>query len=359
MNCATHSDQAAVAFCRTCGKPLCNQCTHDVRGVIYCESCLAARMEGAASAPGYVPPPPPPPNVYPPIGGPSAYVPPPPINTGPNPTVAGILGAIPLGLGAVYCGQYIKGLVHLGIFVLTIIGLSQNMHWFGYLALALFLAFFWLYQIVDAVRTAKAIQLGVPAPDPFGLVSMFGGSSTGGVGASASGVIPQGNTTNIPTAAVVLIVLGVLFLINTAFDFSLHRYWPLILIALGVYLFAKNWGLLGSYRPACLCERCRTRKLMGPALLVTIGVMLLLHSISEVGIDKTWPAILLVIGVVKLVQSNASYDGHVGPLPPGPDGYPPAPPPPGVTPTYSGTPQNPPEPPAQSMDPTSGEVKNV
>ncbi len=48
MNCATHSDTAAVAFCRTCGKPLCNQCTRDVRGVIYCESCLAARMEGAA-----------------------------------------------------------------------------------------------------------------------------------------------------------------------------------------------------------------------------------------------------------------------------------------------------------------------
>ena len=58
MNCATHSDTAAVAFCRTCGKPLCNQCTRDVRGVIYCEACLAARMEGASSVPaaGFVPP---------------------------------------------------------------------------------------------------------------------------------------------------------------------------------------------------------------------------------------------------------------------------------------------------------------
>ena len=49
MNCATHSDTAAVAFCRTCGKPLCNQCTRDVRGVIYCEACLAARMEGRSA----------------------------------------------------------------------------------------------------------------------------------------------------------------------------------------------------------------------------------------------------------------------------------------------------------------------
>ena len=363
MNCAAHSDQAAVAFCRTCGKPLCNQCTRDVRGVIYCESCLAARMEGATAAPGtqYVPPPPPPPNVYPPIGGPGAYVPPPPVYTGPNPTVAGILGAIPLGLGAVYCGQYVKGLVYLGIAVLTIVVQSQNIPGMAHAAIGLFMGFFWVYQIIDSVRTARAIQLGTPAPDPFGLVSMFGGSSTGAVGSSASGVIPQGNTTKIPTAAVILIVLGVLFLINTAFDFSLHRFWPLVLIVLGVYLFAKNWGLLGNYRPGCVCERCRTRRLMGPAMLVTIGVMFLLHSVSEVGIDKTWPAILLVIGVVKLMQSNASYDGHVGPLPPGPDGYPPTPPPPtaGAPPTYQGTPQNPPSPPAESMDPSSGEVKNV
>jgi hypothetical protein len=90
-------------------------------------------------------------------------------------------------------------------------------------------------------------------------------------------------------------------------------------------------------------------------MLVTIGIMFLLHSVSEVGIDKTWPAILLVIGVVKLMQSNASYDGHVGPLPPGPDNWPPTPPPPGVP--NQDTPQNPPG--AQSIDPSSGEVKNV
>ena len=57
MNCATHNDIAAVAFCRTCGKPLCGNCTRDVRGVIYCEACLAARLEGTAPpVPGFVPP---------------------------------------------------------------------------------------------------------------------------------------------------------------------------------------------------------------------------------------------------------------------------------------------------------------
>jgi len=106
-------------------------------------------------------------------------------------------------------------------------------------------------------------------------------------------------------------------LINTVFDFSLHRYWPLILIAIGVWLFAKNWGLLGTHRPMCLCERCRTRRLMGPAILITLGVLFLLDNISRFEFHRTWPAILLVIGVVKLMQSNASAEGHFGPLPPG------------------------------------------
>ncbi|HXJ89638.1 MAG TPA: DUF5668 domain-containing protein [Candidatus Binatia bacterium] len=361
MNCANHSDQAAVAFCRTCGKPLCNQCTRDVRGVIYCEACLAARMEGAP-APGAGTIPPPPPNAYPPIGGPSTYVPPvppvAPVSSGPNPTVAGILGAIPFGVGAVYCGQYVRGLVYLGIFVLTIVVQSQDIPGIAHAALGIFQGFFWIYQIIDSVTTARAIQAGTPAPDPFGLVSMFGGSNA--PAGSVSGAAPQGGTTKVPPAAVILIGLGVLFLINTAFDFSLHRYWPVILIILGSYLFAKHWGLLGGYQPGCVCERCRTRKLMGPAILVTIGILLLLENTTEINFGRTWPAILLVIGVVKLVQSNASYTGHIGPLPSEPMAYPPTPPPvPGAPSPYEGVAQNPPAPPAQNIDPSTGEVKNV
>jgi len=64
MNCATHSDIAAVAFCRTCGKALCGTCTRDVRGVVYCEPCLAARLEGTAPAAGFVPPQAPPQTGY-------------------------------------------------------------------------------------------------------------------------------------------------------------------------------------------------------------------------------------------------------------------------------------------------------
>jgi Domain of unknown function (DUF5668)/B-box zinc finger len=337
MNCATHSDLAAVAFCRTCGKPLCQNCTRDVRGVIYCEACLAARMEGAPPAAGFVPPVQ---TVYPPAGSASPG-PRPPLNTGPNPAVAGILaGVFPIGVGAVYTGQYAKGLSHLVIMVLLILGVSSDLPWYMITFLGISIGFFYVYQIIDAVRSAKAIQTGEPAPDPFGLAQVFGAGE-------------RFESTKVPAGAAVLIGLGVLFLLHTAglLEFGLDRFWPLILIFLGVWLFAKHWGLIG--RPlGCQCEHCRTRKLMGPAMLVTLGVLFLLDSVSRVGFHKTWPAILLVIGVVKLMQSNASSAGHIGPLPPGM--------PPGVPPGY---PQNVPPPPQAPQNPeqsaSSGEVNHV
>jgi hypothetical protein len=305
MNCATHNDVAAVAFCRTCGKPLCNQCTRDVRGVIYCEACLAARMEGTASAqPGYTP-------GQPPTGyqqfmdqGLGGKVPPGPAS-GPNPAVAGILaGFFPIGVGAVYTGQYAKGLAHLVIMVLLIIGMGSDLPWYVITVLAICTGFFYVYQIIDSVRSAHAIQAGQPAPDPFGLAQTFG---TG----------EKFEATRIPVGAAILIGAGVLFLLHTAgfFEFGLDRYWPLILIFLGVWLFAKHWGLIGGRGAMCYCERCRTRRLMWPAMLVTLGILFLLDATSRVGFGRTWPAILLVVGVVKLLQSNASTAGHVGRLP--------------------------------------------
>jgi len=198
-------------------------------------------MEGTQSAPGYVPPQPgfapPAPGFVPPQAGyqfvdqgPGLKVPP-GAATGPNPAVAGILaGFFPFGVGAVYCSQYAKGLAHLVIMVLLIIGVSSDVPWYVHMVLGIGIGFFYLYQIIDAARTAKAIQMGEPAPDPLGLASMFG---SGGV-ATEGGEKAEG--TRIPIAAAVLIALGVLFLINTAFDFSLHRYWPLILIGLGVWI---------------------------------------------------------------------------------------------------------------------------
>jgi Domain of unknown function (DUF5668)/B-box zinc finger len=306
MNCATHSDIAAVAFCRSCGKPLCANCTRDVRGVVYCEPCLAARLEGATPAAGFVPPQAAyPQTVYPPAGSPVA---PTPRGPNPNPAVAGILaGFFPFGVGAVYCSQYAKGLAHLLIFAMLIFASDHAGRWDWIFGLGI--AFFWVYQIIDAVRTARALQEGQPAPDPYGLAQAF---SMG----------EKGESKNIPFVAVILIGLGVLFLLHTMniFEFGLDRFWPLILIFLGAWMFARQWGLIGAH-PAgctcatcrmrkgfgfgCTCDRCRMRKIMGPAMLLTVGILFLLQSLNIADFDRTWPAILLVVGVVKLLQSNA------------------------------------------------------
>jgi hypothetical protein len=80
-------------------------------------------------------------------------------------------------------------------------------------------------------------------------------------------------------------------------------------------------------------------------MLVTIGTLFLLQSLNAASFDRTWPAILLVVGVVKLLQSNASSAGHiVPPLPPAAAPMPPSPPIPSSDPAPA---------------PSSGEVRNV
>jgi hypothetical protein len=69
---------------------------------------------------------------------------------------------------------------------------------------------------------------------------------------------------------------------------------------------------------------------MGPAILVTLGGLLLLAAVHVVRFGRTWPVLLLVIGLIKVLQSNASSAGHLQPPPAPPTGSaqtpPPAPP---------------------------------
>ncbi|MGA9542179.1 MAG: B-box zinc finger protein [Candidatus Sulfotelmatobacter sp.] len=334
MNCANHSNIAAVAFCRTCGKPLCAACTRDVRGVVYCEPCLAARLDGTVASAGFVPPAQgpysPPTAPFRPSGG-----------SGPNPAVAGILaGFFPFGVGAVYCSQYAKGLAHLLIFVMLIFGLDHGGSWDWLFGICM--AFFYVYQIIDAVRTARALQEGQPAPDPMGLGQTFSMGEKFDAG-------------KVPVGAIVLIGLGLLFLLNTMriFETGLDRLWPLILVFLGGWMFYRNYE---RAQHSCGCGRCMARCMMGPALVLTTGILFLLDSMDIVELHRTWPAWILVVGIVKLLQSSASSAGHVGPLPPAP------PPPPGVgvapppPPAFSDPSSNPPS--NQAPTSSSGEVHN-
>ena len=212
MNCAIHTDQPATAYCRTCGKALCENCKRDVRGVIYCEDCIAARVQGTlpAAAPGT-------PGTVPPV-----------TSAGPNPALATILAVFfPFGVAPVYMGQYTKGLMHLIIFGVLVAGHDQGGG--AEIFFGLSLAFFYVYQIIDANRTAKALMAGQPAPDPFGL-----GTALGTENLSAK---------NVPIGAVILISVGVLFLLQNIGLFHFHwigKLWPLILIALGLRVIMRG-----------------------------------------------------------------------------------------------------------------------
>jgi hypothetical protein len=145
MNCANHPDRERIAFCQNCGKPLCAECSRTVGNAVFCEPCLATRLAGSET----------------PTGTPFTNAP--PVRAGvPNPALAGLLGLIP-GVGAMYNGQFAKGLVHLIIFAI-LVSLSDTNGIFG-----LFVAGWVFYQAIEAYQTAVARRDGTPLPNPFGL----------------------------------------------------------------------------------------------------------------------------------------------------------------------------------------------
>jgi TM2 domain-containing membrane protein YozV len=210
-------------------------------GAIYCEPCIAARLQAASAAvPGQ------------PVV-PVAAVP----NT-PSPGIAMLLGFIP-GVGAMYNGQFMKGFVHLVIFMLLIIATSNVSGWFGPL-----IGFWVLYMAFDAYKTAQAKMLGLPLPDPLGLDKLFGiqdssaqavpfaaaappaaSAPAANVAAAATSPAPLADQPvadpqQAPVGAIVLIALGVLFLLGNIGMFNMHRMWPLLLIGLGLWIAYKH-----------------------------------------------------------------------------------------------------------------------
>ncbi|HKR96973.1 MAG TPA: DUF5668 domain-containing protein [Candidatus Angelobacter sp.] len=237
MNCAVHNQTEAVAFCRTCGKALCEDCKRDVMGAIYCEPCIAARLHGQSVVGAAVPRP--------------AAVP-----GAPNPVMACILGFLP-GVGAMYNGQFLKAFAHVVIFVLLILAASNISGLFG-----IGIGFFVIYMAFEAYKTAEARRLGLPAPDPLGLDKLFGLQETtqhhhqpsvpasavvpppvAGVPASPPLQVtppPPPTNDNAPIGAIVLLVLGFFFLMNNLGFLRMGKLWPLILIGFGLWIAYKR-----------------------------------------------------------------------------------------------------------------------
>jgi len=79
-----------------------------------------------------------------------------------------------------------------------------------------------------------------------------------------------------------------------------------------------------SNRIRCTCQRCTIRGLMGPVIVVTVGVLFLLQEMRGGYFDfgNTYPVILIVIGLISLASAMASSEGHIS-APPVPPAIPP------------------------------------
>jgi hypothetical protein len=265
MDCVNHGGVSATAYCQSCGKGLCTTCAIKAPGgQVFCAPCAANWQSYAPPFSGAFP-------------------------AGPNPATAGALGLIP-GVGAMYNGQFLKGMIHVIVFA-VLISITDHYHIFG-----LFIAAWVLYQAFEAYHTAKARREGLPLPDPFGLNELSSylnlGSSTpypprnpasgapfagqppvnpaaqataGDPGTTGwqtpyTGQYPPPNggpippippavpfcwTNGTPIGAVILIGLGLLIFMDQ-FDFFSGRVfrfsWPLGLIALGVWLAVNRVG---------------------------------------------------------------------------------------------------------------------
>ena len=298
----------------------------------------------------------------------------------PNPGLAGLLGIIP-GVGAMYNGQYAKGIVHLVVFAI-LVSLSNENGLFG-----LFIAGWVIYQIIEAVHTARARRDGTPLPNPFGLNDLgeklgFGkswpASVPGQPGAPppsastpppASGYSPytappasnfnqQWNWENyappaqpaapyaappfspvdpnaafahnrFPTGAVWLIVLGALFLMGNShlfYGFPMHWIIPFLLIGFGVWLFVQRMTASGATLADDGTAMYRVRvyhAMSGAVWIVLIGVMFLLDSFHILSWGRSWPLFIIMAGVMTMLRraafSGGAYPAYIHPQPPPPD----------------------------------------
>lgn len=208
MKCATHPEADAVAFCGQCGRALCPSCKHEIKGMVYCENCVAAGMRLASPIP--------------PLGGPGLLPPFTSLGSGPQPGIALLLGLIP-GVGAIYNGQVLKGLVQVLIFG-SLIAVSDKVGdpmstIFGLGAVA-----FYFYMVIDSYQTARRRQLGQPTEEWLGLGDF---------------------KLNAPIGAALLIGLGALFLLdNLGIPVFAHisKFWPVLLIVIGLILLQRRMG---------------------------------------------------------------------------------------------------------------------
>jgi TM2 domain-containing membrane protein YozV len=200
---------------------MCPECQQPALGSVYCAEHLPVQA---------APPPPPPPRVETPAFAGSPYTAPLPtthvVDPGAHPLLALFLGFIP-GVGAIYNGQYAKGLIHAVVFGILVSTETTNMPEGLHALVGIMIAAWVFYQAFEAFHTARKRRYG-QAVEEFS--SIFDVRPTHG---------------RFPVGAILLIGLGFILLLDTTDIISfavLARYWPALLIVFGLYMLYNRLG---------------------------------------------------------------------------------------------------------------------
>lgn len=132
------------------------------------------------------------------------------------------------GLGQVYVGYYKAGFIHILTVASTITLLSNDAAREISPLLGLFLAFFWLYNIVDAGRRAFAYNLALASTEQAEITMPEGFS------------FPAGGTM---LAGLIVTVVGSLILLENVLGISMawvEKWWAVIPVIFGLYLLFRG-----------------------------------------------------------------------------------------------------------------------
>lgn len=186
MKCNYHPSADSTELCRTCNKPLCTQCAHQIKGRYYCQDCLVRGAEWASAVKDLRVP-------------------------ADSPKRAAVCALIP-GMGAVYNNEYLKAIAFFAVFA-ALVMMADNVHGvFGFGAFA-----FLIFTMFDSYRVAETKTRARLEGD-----------------AAAKQVTSE---KSVAAWGVFLILLGVVFMLQNILPYHfLQRTWPLVFIILGGYL---------------------------------------------------------------------------------------------------------------------------
>lgn len=146
-----------------------------------------------------------------------------------SPVLSALMSVIP-GLGQIYVGYYQQGFTN----IIVIAGIISMLAYYGISPhikpfLAIFMVFYWLYNLVDAYRKA-----------------IFYNQALAGIGGFE---LPEGErlpgTRGSLIGGLLMLIVGAIALSHTLWGLPLdwiERWWPLAFILIGIYLLYQSYA---------------------------------------------------------------------------------------------------------------------